>query len=145
MPTPIGGKNLFSINSYRTPSRRNLRSFGLVLGTGFFVIGVWPTVFRHADPNRWAVALSIVFAATGILVPGALQHVHRFWMTLGNLLGWINSRVILTLLYYAVVTPISLLMSLLGHDPMNRKFDRGVETYRVTRTARSVSHMKHQF
>ena len=106
---------------------------------------MWPVVFRNGNPTRWAVVLSLLFAAMGILVPGALQHVHRVWMTVGNLLGWINSRVILAVLYYVVVTPVSLLMSLTGHDPMNRKFDRNTETYRVTRRPREVSHMKHQF
>src|SRR5262249_5005713 len=119
----IGEKNLFSISPYETPSRQKLRSFGLVLASGFFVIGMWPTVFRHHDPTRWAVGLSLLFAAAGILIPHALKYIYRAWMTLGNFLGWINSRVLLTLVYYVVVTPLSLIMGFAGHDPMNRKFD----------------------
>jgi saxitoxin biosynthesis operon SxtJ-like protein len=143
--TSIGEKNLFSINSYQTPSRQKLRSFGLVLASGFFVIGMWPTVFRHRDPTHWAVGLSLLFAAVGILIPHALKYVHRAWMTIGNVLGWINSKVLLTLVYYVVVTPLSLIMRLVGHDPMNRKLDKGTETYRVNRQSRPASHMRHQF
>src|SRR5689334_11092600 len=141
----IGEKNLFSISQYQTPSRQKLRSFGLVLASGFFVIGMWPTVFRHHNPNRWAVGLSLLFVSAGILIPNALKYVHRVWMTFGNVLGWINSRVLLTVVYYVVVTPLSLIIGLVGHDPMNRKFDKGTDTYRVVRRPRPASHMRHQF
>jgi hypothetical protein len=136
---------LFSINEYRRPSPKQLRSFGLILAAGFFVIGFGRVILRHASPVRWALALSVVFLVTGVVVPKVLRPVHRVWMALGNILGWINSRIILGVLYYVVVTPISLLMRLAGHDPMNRRFDSKVETYRVKRNGRPVSHMNHQF
>jgi hypothetical protein len=106
---------------------------------------MWPAVFRQSNPSRWALALSFFFVATGILVPNTLRHIHRVWMVLGNALGWINSKVLLTLIYYIIVMPISLLKALTGHDSMNRKFDRETETYRINRTPRPASHMKHQF
>jgi hypothetical protein len=71
--------------------------------------------------------------------------VHRVWMTAGNFLGWINSKIILTALYYVVVTPVRLVMTAAGHDSMNRKFDRTTNTYRVSRKPRPAAHMKHQF
>src|SRR5690349_9831429 len=58
-PTQIGEKNLFSINEYRRPSPKQLRSFGLILAAGFFVIGFGRVILRHASPVRWALALSV--------------------------------------------------------------------------------------
>src|SRR5262249_41352541 len=132
-------------SSYRAPSRKELRSFGLILAAGFFVVGIVPTVFRHARPGRLALTFSILSAVTGVLVPNSLRYVHRVWIVIGNILASINSKLILTLLFYAVVTPVRLLMSLMGKDPMNRKFNREIDTYRVPRKPREVSHMKHQF
>jgi hypothetical protein len=66
-------------------------------------------------------------------------------MTAGELLGWINSKVILGALYYIMLTPIRLLMSIMGYDPMNRAFNQKIATYRVNRKPRPVSHMTHQF
>jgi len=66
-------------------------------------------------------------------------------MTAGDLLGWINTRVILGGLYYILLTPTRLLMTLTGYDAMTRKFDSQTGTYRVNRKARPASHMTHQF
>ena len=136
---------MFSINAYRIPSKKELRSFGFILAAGFFVVGMIPVVFRHASPGRVTLALSFAFAVTGLFVPNALRHVHRVWMLLGNILGWINSKIILSLLFYVVVTPLRFLMSAAGNDPMNRKFDPKTDTYRIVRKPREASHMKHQF
>jgi hypothetical protein len=66
-------------------------------------------------------------------------------MTAGDVLGWVNSKVILSALYFTLLTPVRLLMKLAGYDPMNRKFDQKAVTYRVARSARPASHMTHQF
>jgi saxitoxin biosynthesis operon SxtJ-like protein len=142
---PIGGKNLFSISQYRNPSRKQLRSFGLIVAAGFLIIGSWPLIFRHQSPRMWALAISLIFGAGGLLVPTALRQAYRVWMTAGELLGWVNSKVILGGLYYLLLTPIKVLMTFAGHDPMNRAFDRKAATYRVNRKVRPVSHMTHQF
>jgi hypothetical protein len=102
-------------------------------------------ILRNGAPRRWAIVISLVFGAAGILVPGALQRAYQMWMMFGAVLGGINSRVILTVFYYVLVTPISCLISLAKHDPLNRRFDRTVETYRVRRSPRAVTHMDHQF
>ena len=89
--------------------------------------------------------MSLIFATAGVLIPAALRQPYRIWMTAGDLLGWINSRVILSALYFALLTPVRLLMKLTGYDAMNRKFDEKAATYRITRSVRPASHMTHQF
>jgi len=136
---------LFSTKQHRAPSRQQLRSFGLILAGGFLVIGLAPMIFRHHSPTRWALMVGVIFGLAGVLIPAALRYPYRIWMTAGDLLGWINSRVILSALYFTLLTPVRLLMKLTGYDAMNRKFDRKAATYRVTRNARPASHMTHQF
>jgi len=117
----------------------------LILAAGFFVIGMVPAVFHHSSPGRLALTLSIFFAATGVLVPNVLRHIHRVWISIGNILGWINFKLLLSVLFNGIVTPVRLFMTLIGTDPINRKFDAKIDTYRVLRKPREASHMRHQF
>jgi hypothetical protein len=136
---------LFSISKHRGASRKQLRSFGIVLAVGFSVIGLWPAVFRQEDPRFWALAISISAGLAGLLVPSVLRRPYQVWMFLGECLGWLNSRIILGALYYLIVTPMGTVMSIVRHDPMSRKFDPKLETYRVIRKPRPKTHMTHQF
>lgn len=126
-------------------TNRELRSFGFILATGFLAIGLTPLLFSGRSVRVWAVALGLVFAATGMLIPSGLRPVRRAWMALGSILGRINTGVILGAVYYGMLTPVRLAMKLAGHDPMNRAFDRSCETYRSVRKPRPASHMKNQF
>ncbi|HEU4365360.1 MAG TPA: SxtJ family membrane protein, partial [Candidatus Krumholzibacteria bacterium] len=51
------------------------------------------------------------------------------WMRVFFPLGWVVSHAILIVIYYAVLTPIGLVLRLVGYDPMRRRFDRGASTY----------------
>src|SRR5215813_5282292 len=103
---------------------RQLRSFGLIVATGFAVIGVWPWVFRGQNVRVWSVILSALLAIPAVVRPGALRHPFRVWMLIGHCLGWINTRVILSVLYFAMFTPVSLVMRIIGRDSMARNFER---------------------
>ena len=59
----------------------------------------------------WALGISLFFGGTGLLIPAALRQAFYVWMTAGECLGWVNSRVILSVTYYLLVTPMRLLMS----------------------------------
>jgi hypothetical protein len=136
---------LSSIKLYSAATRKELRSFGLILAAGFFVIATLPVVFRHDAPGPLAFYAAIVCALVAVFVPAVLRYVYPMWMMLGTILGWINSRIILTALFYVVVTPVRWMMRIAGNDPMNRKFDLAAQTYRVGRKPRDVSHMRHPF
>jgi hypothetical protein len=66
-------------------------------------------------------------------------------MRLGEGLAWINTRIILGVVFYGVVTPIGLVMRMFGHDPMRRRLERTGESYRVRSVARPATHMMRQF
>jgi hypothetical protein len=136
---------LFSIKKGDVPSRHQLRSFGLIVAVGFLVIGLWPIIFRHHSPKMGALAVGIISGTAGLLFPTALRQPYRIWMAAGDVLGWINSKIILSALYFVLLTPVRFLMKLSGYDAMNRKFDRKATTYRVPRNPRPASHMTHQF
>lgn len=127
------------------PDNKTLRSFGLLVGGVWGVIGLWPLVFRHEPPRLWALGLMAVLAGLGLVLPRALRHPYRWWMALGHVLGWINTRILLGLVFYLLITPMGFVMRLFGHDPMRRRFDAGATSYRIGREARPGTHMRQQF
>jgi hypothetical protein len=126
-------------------SLKKLRSFGLIVGSAFGVIGVWPLLFRGQPVRIWAISFSCFLVISALVIPTILGPVYRVWMKIGYILGWINSRIILSLVFYIVFTPVGFFMRLFKRDPLNRKFQTDAKTYRENRQPRPGSHMKHQF
>jgi len=108
------------------------RSFGLVFSGCFLVIGLWPLV--HRNPTRdWALVLAATFFAIALIRPALLGPLNRLWLRLGLLLQRIVSPVVLGLVYFTTVTPIGLLMRLLGKNPLGLGFDPDAKTYWIER------------
>ncbi len=122
-----------------------LRSFGTTVGGVFLFIAMWPFIRRGQNPRLWALILGGSLFVPGILTPSILRQPHRAWMQLAHVLGWINTKIILSLIYYVVFTPTAFIIRLTGKDPMNRFLLPNADSYRVVRQARSPSHMKRQF
>jgi hypothetical protein len=129
----------------RAGERKALRHFGLIVGGAFGVVAVWPTLFRGAAPRWWVLAVAVVLALAALLAPRSLAVVHRMWMGLAEILGRINSVILLSVVFYLVVTPMGVVMRLAGKDSMCRGFDRAAPTYRVRRRPRPATHMTRQF
>jgi len=129
----------------QSPSEKELRSFGLLVGAVFGVIGVWPLLFRGEEVRLWGIGLGGTLILLGGLSPRVLAPAHRAWMWVGHVLGWINTRILLGLVFYGLVTPMGILFRLMGKDVMRQTFARGSSTYRVHRKQRPQGHMKYQF
>jgi hypothetical protein len=124
---------------------RHLRSFAMIVGSGFGIIGCWPLLFRGEALRLWALITASVLVALGLVIPKALQPAYKLWMALGHALGWINSRIILGVLFFTLFTLVAIVLRLLKVDPMRRRFEPETDTYRIPRTLRPSSHLKHQF
>jgi hypothetical protein len=127
------------------PDTKQLLGFGLIVGGGFGAIGLWPWVVRGQGPRWWALALAAALILAALVRPTSLRLAHRAWMTLGNALGWVNTRIILGIVFYGLITPIGVTIRRFGHDPMGRRFDADVDSYRAARPPRPGSHMLRQF
>ncbi len=124
---------------------KEFRQFGLLVGGVFAVIGLWPVVFRGESPRLWAMVLGGLLIVLGGAVPQSLKQVHRGWMQVGHVLGAINTKIILGIVYYGLITPMGLVMRSMGKDPMHRVLAKKVTTYRVVRAPRPRQHMRNQF
>ena len=130
--------------SKKAPGKKQLRSFGLILAGGFTVIALAPLIRGH-NYRSWALVVAIVFGLAGLIVPMALRPLFGGWMKLGEVLAWINTRIILTILYYGLIVPTGMILRFTGKDPMRLKFERDLDTYRIVRPKRQPSHMLRQY
>lgn len=126
-------------------SNKELRSFGLLVGSVFAVIGLWPFLLREEPVRLWALGLGSTLIMLGALRPVMLRPLHKLWMLLGHALGWVNTRILLGIVFYGLVTPIGFVFRLMGKDMMRQAFATESSTYRVLREPRPRGHMKHQF
>jgi hypothetical protein len=125
--------------------QQHLRSFGLLMGGVFTLIGLWPLVIRQEGIRLWAIVLASLFALGALLQPGWLRPLYTGWMKVGHILGFVNTRIILSLGFFLVFTPIGLIRRMLGKDSLNRRFESQRSTYRDQRQARLGEHMKKQY
>ena len=122
----------------RSASKKQLREFGLLIGFGFPILIGWilPSVLGHSF-RLWTLWIGIPGLILGLTEPRLLRYPFKAWMLLGHFLGWINSHIILGLVFIFVLQPIAYIMRLTGYDPLRKK--RGREkTYRENSQDQSI-------
>ena len=127
------------------PGAREFRSFGLLLGAMIAaVFGAWP-LLRSQHTALWPWIVAAILWVAALLRPTALRYLHQGWTRLGFALGWVNTRIILTVLFVVAIVPLGLIMRLFGRDRMARKFDRKLASYRVESKLRPGKNMERPF
>lgn len=125
---------------------RDLRNFALIMGAmivlmfGLLIPWLW-----SSELPTWPWIVAAILGLCGLVLPKSLGPLHRIWMRLGTVLGWINNRLILSLIFYVFVLPTGILMRLVGKDPMARRFEPTAKTYRIVRTPPSSNSMEKPF
>ena len=106
----------------KSSSNKQLREFGLIIGFGFPIIIGWliPAFGGHMF-RSWSLWVGFPLLILGILKPSLLSYPYKGWMTLGLALGWVNSRLILGLIYLIILQPIAIVMKIFGYDPLRLK------------------------
>ena len=117
-------------------SKKQLREFGLLIGFGFPILIGWllPSFFGH-EFRSWTLWVGIPGLILGLTAPRLLHYPYMGWMALGHTLGWINSHIILGLVFVVVLQPIAYVMRLRGYDPLRRR-RKDEKTYREYRQNR---------
>ncbi len=120
------------LGEYKAPDQAGLRRFGLTTGLIFVgLFGLALPLVRHRAIPYWPYVPGVPLVALGVLLPRALAPVHRIWMTAGGALGWINTRIILTIVFFLIVTPLGIVRRLVGKDALGRRFERAAKSYRI--------------
>jgi hypothetical protein len=101
-------------------SNKDIRSFGITMGIILFIISA--TLFYY-DKSSYQIISYIGggFIALGVIIPILLKPIYILWMTFAVILGWVMTRVVLSLVFYLIITPIALITRLIGKDFLTLK------------------------
>ena len=118
------------------------RSFGIVFFIFFLLISIYPLI-NDEGIRVWSLVVSLIFLALGFINSNILSPLNKLWFKFGILLGKIISPIIMAIIFFIVVTPIGLIMRLIGKDVLNLKYS-DYKSYWIKKTG-PKSKMKNQF
>jgi len=118
------------------------RSFGILFFIVFLLIAIWP-VFKGESFRVWSILIALIFLILGLLKSKLLSPLNLIWVKFGELLGRIIAPAVMAIIYFIIITPIGLFMSLIGKDLLNTKFSKD-NSYWIKRK-KNIGSMKRQF
>ena len=134
-----------------TLDNKELRQFGLMFALILAVLfGLLIPLIRYGVSQwsawpLWPWITSLIIVAWSLLHAASLRLLYRPWMKFAAVAQWVNTRIIMLLLFYLVMLPIGLLLRLFGKDSMQRHFDPDADSYRVISEKRPPSHLEKPF
>lgn len=111
-----------------------LRQFSLIVGIGFPLIIGWiiPIIFGHSL-RIYTIFVGLIILVLGFLKPYTLVYPYKLWFLIGDILGWVNSKLLLGLVFILILQPISIILKLLNHDPLKLLQKHNVPSYRISK------------
>jgi len=109
-------------------TQKEMREFGLLVGFIFAALGAL-LIWKGREPGGIFAGVGLVLMMLGGVVPRWLKPLYFAWMFLAILLGWVMSRVLLTVIFYTTVTPLAVLMRLKGKDLLDQKYPDSRDTF----------------
>jgi len=128
--------------------RKELRKFGLLVGGILALIGLlflWRGRHEIARIVLWSIGgFLIVF---GAIAPMVLKPIYVAWMKFAFVLGWVNSRILLSIIFFVFFTPMALIQRVFGRDALHQRMDKGTDSYWIKRSpiASIKEHCERQF
>ena len=124
-------------------SQSSNRSFGLLFFIVFLTIGLWP--LKNGDNlNLYFSVTSLIFLILGLLNSKLLSPLNKIWIKFGEILGIIIAPIIMALVYFVFLTPVSLVVRVFGKDLLGLKFTNKQQTYWINRK-KNMGSMRKQF
>ena len=124
-------------------SQSSNRSFGLLFFIVFIAVGLWP-IIKGEEANIYLILISLFFLIFGLINSKILSPFNKAWIKLGEILGLIIAPIIMALVYFIILTPISLMLRMFGKDLLGLKFMKKQDTYWIKRV-KKLGTMKKQF
>ena len=118
------------------------RGFGILFFIVFVIISIWP-LFKGGDLRLWSLIIAFIFLVLGLLNSKFLTPAKRIWIRFGELLGKIISPIVLSIIFFLLITPIGILMKILRKDLLNLRFTKD-KTYWIKRS-KDLGSMNNQF
>ena len=127
---------------------RGLRQFGLMLGGVlaliFGLLLPWIRKWEHLPDLQWIGAGAVVIAWS-LIAPGSMNGLYRGWMRIAMAIGNVINAIVLAIVFFIVITPMGIVMRMVGRDPMHRTLDKSVASYRVISKVAARNHVERPF
>ena len=125
---------------------KELRDFGLIMaGMLTLMFGfVLPWLFGYSTPY-WPFIAAFGFAVVALLKPLLLGPVNRVWLKISDVLGWVNTRLVMGFIFFLLIVPIGLIMRLFTKDPLNNQWSDTLKSYRIVTKVRNKEHLEKPF
>lgn len=108
--------------------KKDIRSFGITIGIILLIIAGF-LFYKEKESFQLFIYIAGSFIGVGLIVPVILKPIYLIWMMFAVILGWFMTRLILSLLFYLVITPIGLVLRVLGKDLLNLKKQEVQDSY----------------
>ena len=113
--------------------KSDLRKFGITIGVILLIIAGF-LFWKEKESFQILLTFGVTLCILGIVIPFILKPIYWVWMIFATILGWIMTRVILSLLFYVVFTSIGLTLRLFGKQFLELRWDKSKESYWNFRT-----------
>ena len=124
-------------------SQSSNKSFGLLFFVVFLILALWP-LKNGSNINLYFIITSTIFLILGLINSKLLSPLNKSWIKLGEILGMIIAPIVMALVYFVILTPVSFIVRLFGKDLLGLKFLKEKETYWIKRK-KNIGSMKKQF
>ncbi|TET38895.1 MAG: hypothetical protein E3J72_01865 [Planctomycetota bacterium] len=126
---------------------KDIRIFG---GSFIVILGIIACIAFWRAPESWITWLwipAIVIGLPALAYPPAMKPFYRGWMFFASMLGWIMSRILFSVFYYIIISPVALFFRLIGRDHLNLRQTHDAESNwtEVDDSANDPSHFEHMF
>ena len=108
------------------------RSFGILFFIVFLALSFWPLT-KNAEINIYLLSIALIFFVLGIFNSRILSPLNKTWIKFGELLGRIIAPIVMAIVYFIILTPISLIVRIFGKDLIGLKFKNDIESYWIKR------------
>jgi|TARA_B100001093_G_C26709444_1_gene962739 hypothetical protein len=122
--------------------RSSEKSFGILFSIVFFLIAIWP-LLGGSTIRFWALSISLIFLLLALLKKELLKPFNLGWIKFGELLGKFIAPVVMALIYFFILTPLSFIIRIFGKDLLKIKFSKNY-TYWIKRE-KNITTMDKQF
>jgi len=124
-------------------SKNQNRSFGLLFFVVFLALALWPLT-KNEILNLYLLSISLIFLLLGLLNSKLLSPLNKLWIKFGEILGLVIAPIVMAIVYFTILTPVSLVVRLFGKDLLGLKFFKKNKTYWIKRK-KDLGSMNKQF
>jgi len=125
--------------------KSDIRNFGIGLTVFLIIIGSYR--FYHSgqlDNALWFYGIGGASLFLSLLAPWVLKPLYKLVTKIAHKIGWVNTRLLLGIIFYLLITPIAVVFKLIGKDPLDRKIEAEKKSYWIPRKESSIDAKRYE-